>query len=292
MPENHKQPSKYSTYIVAVFLILIGAYFVWIYGGTLGVAYQLSNYTGQHISANLNSTLNYLQYHYNQTFNTAQNKTENMTNFYIISTNLPIPDYYSMINILLVIATALLALWAIIALEIYKNYKLPESKNKTSESERVWRKRSILLLLGVPALTLLMAILLFLNSLFVYSFVQIQTSSLISAIHIHAQISGIVKALELEVQEITQQITFGTQFLVGGAIFSIVVPITLMYMEVVSSKKASELGNNVLKWLKEHPKVNALVLLLIFILMAICIIFLVNAYAKCGINIFISNSCT
>ncbi len=233
--------NKYGLLIAAILIVIIVAYFIWIYGDALKGSEVLSNYTGHAISENFNNTLNYLQFHYNQTLGGSPNKTVNMTTLYAISENLPIPDYYSVINILLVIATAILALWAIIALEIYKTYKPFNYKKNITKDQKTWSKRSTIILLAMPVLPLVMSILLLLNGLFVYSFVQTQISYLISTLHVHTSINYIVTPLESEVQEVTQLVSFGTLYLAGGIIFRVIVLFLLLYLELITNKKIIKL---------------------------------------------------
>lgn len=275
MAKTHKFDTSVEA-IAFIALILISLYFAFIYGNILSSPYRISNYTGISISEVTNHSLNYILHYYNMTLHNSTNvstsSSVNISTLHNIAANLPIPDYSQVLNSSLLIATALLAFYGLIAVEIYKRYKFPEPKKPIS-------KMTFALLLAAPALLLLYSIYILFDGMFIFAFLQSQQAYLISTMYVHVSITNIVKAIEVTTTQVTDYVTYGTQFLEMGVLLGVFMPFMLVFMYVMSSSESEEFSNKWVEWLKKHPRWRAFLLAaLIILFISLLIVIILSAW--------------
>ena len=173
------KPSKLNEHvrlIVFILTIIISIYLLFFYNNLLISPYPISNYTGIVISANTNHSLSYISYYYNiilkNNTNATTHSTVNISTLYNIATNLPIPDYSQILSSSLLIATALLAVYGLLALEIYKRYEVVSNNKQTSKLDKKMIHISLVVMLMLPILVLLYSIFVLFDGMFLFVLLQ------------------------------------------------------------------------------------------------------------------------
>ena len=270
--------NKYAGIFAFILIILISICFVSVYFHIFISPYQISNYTGIVISTNTNHSLSYISYYYNMTLKSNTNATTpstvNISTLYNIATNLPIPDYSQILSSSLLIATALLAVYGLFALELYKRYEVIATNRQPSKLGKNISSISLAMMLIVPIFVFLYSIFILFDGMLVFSLLQSLRAYLLSTMYAHVPITNIVKSIEINMAQLAYYVKHGIQFIEGGMIFSLFMPLFTFLIYLSADDEIDKYSNDLNKWLNEHQKLRITIFLVLLALLILAIYFI------------------